>query len=501
MAYLEYIRKSRADDPTEPIDVTLAKHRQYLEEKVIKPRRLVVAKVYEEVVTGDSLFMRPQMMQMLADMESGEYEGVICMDIDRLGRGGMKDQGIILEALKWSETKIITPDRIYDLNDDVDEEMAEYKTFFSRREYKTITKRLQRGIKQTIQSGGYIANAPYGYTKVTVNKIPTLQINEEEAYYVRMMFDMYVNQGIGCHVIAQTLNAQGAKPHRAAEFGRTSVMHILRNPVFTGKIVWDRKKHVRKGTHGNETHITIYQKPEQWTVVDGMHPPIIDADLFQRAQEIFKCRYHPPANNGTVKNPLSGLVRCAKCGFLLQMQHPYKKDAYLQCLTKGCSAAAKLEYVEDALLDALRRRMEALEFEVANAAPIDLDSIRKAVELIRRSIAKVETQKDQLYNLLEQQIYTVEVFQKRMAVLDQKTAELSMQEAAQIEAIQRANRAREAKMIERIKTVLEGYGVAENAKEKNDVLKSVLDCAQYKKDKKTQPREFEVEIELRELPE
>lgn len=75
-----------------------------------------------------------------------------------------------------------------------------------------------------------------------------------------MMFSLYA-QGFGCTSVARQVNALGAKPHRSAEFNRSSVNMILRNPTYIGKIVWDQKKHIRKGARGNPKHITIYQPP------------------------------------------------------------------------------------------------------------------------------------------------------------------------------------------------------------------------------------------------
>lgn len=54
----------------------------------------------------------------------------------------MRDQDLVLEAFKSSGTLIVTPDKIYDLSVETDEQYAELKTFISRQEYKAITKRL-----------------------------------------------------------------------------------------------------------------------------------------------------------------------------------------------------------------------------------------------------------------------------------------------------------------------------------------------------------------------
>ena len=155
MRYAMYLRKSRADDASEPIEVTLQRHRQALENYMIQHDLSVLpADIYEEVVSGDSLYARPQMLRMLEAIEAGRYAGVLCMDIQRLGRGSMQDQGMILDAFKYSGTKIITPVKVYDLSDDIDETYTEFESFMGRQEYKMIKKRLRRGIKATIENGG-----------------------------------------------------------------------------------------------------------------------------------------------------------------------------------------------------------------------------------------------------------------------------------------------------------------------------------------------------------
>ena len=92
-------------------------------------------------------------------------------------------------------TRIVTPEKVYDLSDEIDDELAEFKTFMSRREYKIINKRLRRGLHRSIQDGCYVANAPYGYRKVTIDRRPTLEIYEPEAKFVRLMYQLYAG---GC---------------------------------------------------------------------------------------------------------------------------------------------------------------------------------------------------------------------------------------------------------------------------------------------------------------
>ena len=206
MRYAIYLRKSRADDTSEPLEVTLQRHRQMLE-KYMQQHDIAVQDedVFEEVVSGDSLYARPQMLRLLEAVEAGTYTGVLCVDIQRLGRGSMQDQGMILDAFKWSDTKIITPTRTYDLSNDMDETYTEFESFMGRQEYKMIKKRLRRGLNATIENGGYIANAPYGYDKTKIGKTPSLKINEAEAKFIHMIFDLYQG-GMGALTIATTIS-------------------------------------------------------------------------------------------------------------------------------------------------------------------------------------------------------------------------------------------------------------------------------------------------------
>lgn len=84
-AYAIYLRKSRVDLEAEAAGSgdTLARHRNTLLE-LAAARQLSVSKIYEEVVSGDTIAARPQMQQLLSDVEAGRWEGVLVMEVERL---------------------------------------------------------------------------------------------------------------------------------------------------------------------------------------------------------------------------------------------------------------------------------------------------------------------------------------------------------------------------------------------------------------------------------
>jgi hypothetical protein len=96
---------------------TIIKHRDALL-KFGKERNNNIVEIKEEIVSSESLFFRPKMLELLKEVEEKKYVGVLVMDMRRLGREDMQDQGLILNTFKQSNTKIITPNKVYDLNND-----------------------------------------------------------------------------------------------------------------------------------------------------------------------------------------------------------------------------------------------------------------------------------------------------------------------------------------------------------------------------------------------
>ena len=170
MPYCIYLRKSRADAEAEirGEGETLARHEKALT-AFARQAGLEVTAIYKEIISGETIAARPQMQKLLAEVSDGMWDGVIVMDVDRLARGNSIDQGIISQTFLFAGTKIITPTKTYDPTNEFDEEYFEFGLFMSRREYKIINRRLQRGRVASIKEGKYVSNkAPYGYERVKI---------------------------------------------------------------------------------------------------------------------------------------------------------------------------------------------------------------------------------------------------------------------------------------------------------------------------------------------
>lgn len=493
----QYLRKSRADDPNASVEEVLAVHRKTLDELAAK-KGIYIDDVFEEVVSGESLSARPEMLKLLKGVQAGIYDAVVCMDIDRLGRGGMADQGVILDAFRFSETLIVTPDKTYDLSDEMDEELTEFKAFMARREYKMIRKRMQRGKMHIIQAGAYVPNAPYGYRKCTINKMPSLEIIEEEAYFIRHIFSRYLS-GTGASTIAEELNAMGSVPRRGDEWVRSSIRHILRNPTFAGKVAWNRLRHYRPGAHGMEKHHTVYMPEEEWILVDGLHEPIVSWEDWTKVQEIRKRKYIPSKNTGKTMNPFAGLIVCPNCGKNMQQMGQNRGCSYILCNTKACQAGAKTEYVEEQLVSQLGDMLERIRLSPdISVSPEQLGEYAGQVAAIDKELDKLEKRLPKLYELLEDGIYDKATFSSRMEAAQKEKAALQERKAAiekELDIIRSADMKKTGEVLD---SVLRVYPTLD-AEGKNMLLKTIIDKIEYSKAKKTKPRDFTLRITLKHL--
>ena len=155
--YAMYLRKSREDIEAEKYGEgeTLARHELILK-NLAQKRNLEIGKIYREVVSGETIEAREKMQELLRDVESEKWAGVLVVEVERLARGDTSDQGRVSKAFKYSHTKIITPAKTYDPDNEFDEEYFEFGLFMSRREYKTINRRLQRGRELSVKEGKFV---------------------------------------------------------------------------------------------------------------------------------------------------------------------------------------------------------------------------------------------------------------------------------------------------------------------------------------------------------
>jgi len=488
-----YLRKSRADEELEKTvgqGETLAKHRKALL-KIAKERKYDVAEIKEEIISGESLFHRPKMIELLNEVESKKYDGVLVMDMQRLGRGDMQDQGIILKTFKESNTKIITPQKTYDLNNDFDEEYSEFEAFMSRKELKMITRRMQGGRQRSVEDGNYLGtNPPLGYDIEKVGRVRTLKPNAY-ADVVKLIFKRYT-EGYGTGMIAQELNSLGYKSATGKDFERTAVLFILKNLVYTGKITW-KKKEQKKSTTPGKIRDTRTRDKSEWIIVDGKHPAIIDENTFFTVQKMLEKKYHVPYQivNG-MANPLAGIVICGVCGSKMVLRKYGNSAPHIMCTKKCGCKSSRFDYVEKSILEGLSDYLKQMELVIKKKDVTDDTEIyKKQIELLTKELNTLKKQKNNIFDLFEQGMYDEKTFIERSNNVSNRMDST----VSQLSLLQEKIEKKKKKEIstKEIKDVVDAYEFS-SIEVKNRLLKSVLYKVEYKKNKEQKNDDFEINL-------
>ncbi|QEK12120.1 recombinase family protein [Crassaminicella thermophila] len=495
-----YLRKSRADLDAEARGEgeTLAKHKKTLL-KLAEEKELCIIKIYEEIVSGESLMHRPKMLELLKEVENKKYDAVLCMDIDRLGRGNMQEQGLILETLKKANTKIITPRKIYNLHDEFDEEYSEFEAFMARKELKIINRRLQSGRIRSVEEGNYISPLPpYGYMIHYKDNFRTLKPHPNQADIVKMIFNFYVNHKIGCNKIANKLNQLNYKTYTNKDWTPSSVLNIIKNPIYTGKITW-KKKEIKKSTTPNKIRVSRQRPINEWIIADGKHEPLISMETFQKAQKILKMKYHVPYQlKNNISNPLAGLIYCKKCNASMILR-PYKtKDSHIMCYKKCGNKSSKLKYVEQRLIDGLYKWLEhyKAQWNLINKAEQNISETinlhKKRIKHLERELIELEKQKERLHDFLERGLYNFDTYIKRFQNITERIDNTRyVIEKSKFELKKELKRQKRKQVnILKIEKVLDLYSKTNNPEKKNILLKSILYYAVYSKKKNQRNDEF-----------
>lgn len=503
-----YLRKSRKDIEEENkatqegrLFDTLERHRRQLLE-VAKKEQHHILDIYEEVVSGEHLFDRPRIQELLKLVENGNCDAVLVMDLDRLGRGDMFDMGFIYRAFQYSETLILTPNEVIDPNADGAELLFGVKSIISREELKSINKRMQRGRRASAREGKSITRVPpYGYLR---DKDLKLYPDPNTAWVVKKIFEM-IADGHGRNTVAQELTGMGITPPGGAkEWNHATIRNILRNEAYLGHIVWGTKRHVKR----NGKYIEKPLPPDQWSRKNDAHEPIISQELWDKAHANYGKNYVAPVRaQRKLVNPLAGLVYCKNCGYAMTYSEDRNNVAIIRCQSIHCRGKVRsisVRLLQKRILETLELRIKEFEADEKLAKRERRPSVviplrKKSVEAKEKELKTLHEQKENLHDLLEQGVYNIETFMERQKKLADRIREAENEIVKMKEEIARVEEEekKQEEFVPRVKTVLEAYQTTDDVEKKNRLLKSIIERIDYTRPQGSGYGEFTIEVTLR----
>ena len=483
--HIIYLRKSRQDDPRETVEEVLEKHETILQEFAMREfgHKIPERNIYREVVSGESIADREEIKEVLLRITDPNTRGVLVVEPSRLSRGDLTDCGHLIDAFRYSKTLVVTPYMTYDLEKKMERKFFQDELLRGN-DYLEYTKEiLWRGRVAAAKRGCYAVGspAPYGYKKVKIDKDWTLEIVPEAAEVVQMIFKWYTQDNLAPTAMAKKLTEMGIKsPTGRDAWEGNTIRRMLSNKHYLGLIVFSQRRTVTMFEYGEKVKRSVKQAPEDVIIVKGKHPAIIDDETFAIAQETTVPKPRTKADL-ELKNPLTGIMRCGKCGHLLARTGFACKEPRLFCKAHKprCFKSVAMEEIEKAVLSTLEQvELPALRLKVQNDEGNAIKLQQRVIAKLREQVSELETQEDSLYELLETKVYTPEVFARRHATLEAKLEEAR-------EGLEKAKRAmpKSIDYEERAASLEKAIELFKDPEasvtEKNNMLKSVIERIDY----------------------
>ena len=443
-----YIRKSRTDDQSLTLEEVLQKQefelREYAER--VFGGWLPESRIYREVASSETIDERPEMCKILKIIESPKVSGVYVREVERLSRGDLMDAGLIIRIFRYTGTLIVTPSEIYDVRNEAHRMIVENKLKYGNQYLEYSVKNMKRGKDLASMNGEFIARlSPFGYNKISYKEgkqdVKSLEIVEEEAEIIKLIFDSYANKGMSMGQIAEMMNEMRIKKKTDSPWNRGTIAEIIMNPVYMGMIRWNYRM-VEKGWKNQKMVKSAPRRSlDDCVLVKGKHQPIITEELFYKANAR-KSKNVPIKKSSELKNPLAGIFYCTKCGKAMKLRQGDPKNApRFECTNmKYCgNGSATYDDVMKSICDALLQHIGNFEVIVNNDNSDAVDNQKRKIESLEKRLAEVEKKELSLWDKYAEEGMPKNIFDKLMegVVNDKKELKESIANAYETMPVQK----------------------------------------------------------------
>lgn len=442
-----YIRLSQEDsdngeDKLESNSITSQK--ALLNEFIEEHDDLIVYDTYvDDGYTGTD-FNRPGFQRLLEDMRKGNINSVLVKDLSRLGRNYIEVGNYIEQIFPLFNIRFIA------INDSVDSFknptstntiLVPFKNLINDEYCRDTSIKIRSAINGRKRKGEFVGAFPsYGYIKNPEDN-HKLIIDNESAEIVRKIFEWKVNEGLGnlsiCHRLNDmgVLNPTGYKKKKLNQnYNNSKIMqedyswcpstvrNILKNDIYIGNVTQGKRRVKSYKVH------KVEQVPEdEWITVENMHEPIIDKELFKKAQGLRKVDTRVQ-DSGTL-SMWSGVLKCADCGRAMHKKYCKNKSGtvyeYYICGTyrkksnKLCTKhTLKVEELENAVLEAIKLHIELLvdteklleQINKSNTKKLTNENMKNIKQAKEKEIEKISNLKRCLYEDWKNEYITKEEY-------------------------------------------------------------------------------------------
>ena len=408
---------ARVSSDRQDVDLSVAAQLRALRDYAERNGYLVAREYVDEAESGRTA-NRPQFRRMLDEASKPEapFQEILVWKFSRFTR--KREHAVAFKAmLRRKGVKVVSITEHADdsptgkLMEAIIESVDE---FYS----ENLAQEVVRGMREAASRGFWVASrVPYGYRKLMMQdgakKRPTLELDAATSAVVERIFGM-AESGRGILDITRTLNDEGIANPTGRLWSKNGVHIILRNPVYTGTLVW--------GTDSKDKAEPVR--------VEKAFPAIVSKAQFKRVNRKLRSRAprrtHPRRVGSSYL--LSGLVRCRACNRALSGQDAKSgRFAYYVCQSimkrgSGACDAPRLNArrFEELVVGKIRENIltESNIRKLVKLVDEEMDGVareqRQRLETIESELVEVKRRLDRLYNLVETTDLDIEDFKPRI---------------------------------------------------------------------------------------
>lgn len=336
----DYLRLSKEDLLKKDESTSIESQRMIIE-SFCKYHTLELVEEYVDDGYSGGNFERPGFKRMIEDIESGKIDCILTKDFSRLGRELYQTGSFIEDYFNEKGVRYIAINDGYDSLEG--DSMISMKLTYNDYTLRDTSKKVKSAFNARQKKGEYIGSIPkYGYLKDPTDH-HKLVIDPIASLVVKRIFKM-AYAGNSCYKIANILTLEKVpipiiykKETRGAVITENdgygiwrpqTIRSILTSEMYLGHMVQNTFNKIRY----NSKRVRAVKK-EDYIIVENTHEPIIDKEIFDKANKVLK------ANSKTVeKNKdrylFSGLLKCKECGHtisILERKNKGDKSHYTQC--------------------------------------------------------------------------------------------------------------------------------------------------------------------------
>ncbi len=300
-----YCRVSTDDDDQKN---SFESQKSYFENYINQNLEWKLAGIYaDEGISGTSTKKRKEFNRMIDDAETGKIDIIVTKEISRFARNTVDALQYTRKLREWGVSVIFINDNLDTLTQD-SELWLTIRASMAQEESRKTSERVKWGQQRQMEKGVVFGNSVFGYDILE----GVLYVNEQQAEIVRMIFRLYLEEGMGTHILCHELENRGIlSPSGDTKWKNASILRILKNEKYIGTLKQKKEITLDFLTHKK----VINNGVEDFVIIENHHEPIITREMFEAVQREITRRRTTALDKSKHSNRYiwSGKIECAYC--------------------------------------------------------------------------------------------------------------------------------------------------------------------------------------------